>query len=293
MKKIILFTLIIALILAVSACGAKDGPSQQVLMANKTSETPAATLASTPKATLETTPEATPVQSATPAPTAKPVTTPIQTIQPPVQTSAPVTKTTPEPTPTSAPIKDPLVFIDAGHGGSDPGTSGFGLVEKDVTLDIAKRLNQSLINAQIKTYMVRTGDTFMDHKERIYMANDMKASLYISIHCDWYENSKYGGTQTFYTTAKELKLGELTELQYAKNIHNQIINAIKSNDRGIVDRPTLAAVKYATMPSILVETGFLSNPTEAANLGTAEYRQKIADAMSSGIQKSIEKANLK
>lgn len=294
MKRSVYIILFIVLILSISACG-KDNASSQVVMANIKTETPAVTPTPTPKPSPERTPEVTPVQSATPTPVVKPAQTPVQSVQSaaPIQTAPAVTNAVSQPTPTPTPNKNPLIFIDAGHGGNDPGTSGYGLVEKDVTLDIAKRLNQSLTNAGIKTYMVRTGDTYMDHRDRIYLANDMKASLYISIHCDWFDSSKYSGTQTFYTTAKELKLGELTELQYAKNVHNQIISTIKSNDRGIVDRPTLAAVKYATMPSILVETGFLSNPGEAANLGTGEYRQKIADAMSSGIQKSLEKANLK
>jgi len=199
------------------------------------------------------------------------------------------------PTPTSISTSRPetFVFIDAGHGGNDPGSSANGLVEKEVTLDIAIKLNQVLTNNKIKTYMVRTGDKFMDHRDRIYLANDMKASLYISIHCDWFDNSKYGGTQTYYTSAKDLRLGELTELQYAKYVHNELINTIKSNNRGITDRPTLAAVKYATMPSILIETGFLSNPTDYTNLATGEYRQKIAEAMASGIMQSLQKANLK
>jgi N-acetylmuramoyl-L-alanine amidase len=294
MKRTIYIILLLAVILSISAC-TKGSTSSQVIMANKTTETPAATSTPTPKPSPESTPDITPVQSVTPIPVVKPAQTPVQSapIVTPIQATLAVTMAPPQPTPTPTPTKDPLVFIDAGHGGNDPGTSGYGLVEKDVTLDIAKRLNQSLSNAEVKTYMVRTGDTFMDHRDRIYLANDMKASLYISIHCDWFENSKYSGTQTFYTTAKVLKLGELSELQYAKNIHNQIVSTIKSNDRGVVDRPTLAAVKYATMPSILVETGFLSNPGEAANLATGEYRQKIADAMSAGIQKSLEKANLK
>lgn len=294
MKRTIYIILLFAVILTISAC-AKGSTSSQVVMADKTIETPVATSTPTPKPSPEITPDKTPVQSATPTPVVKPSQTPVQSIQPTIQiqTTPSVTNAIPQPTPTPTPNKDPLVFIDAGHGGNDPGTNGYGLVEKNVTLDIAKRLNQSLTDAGIKTYMVRTGDTYMDHRDRIYLANDMKASLYISIHCDWFDNSKYSGTQTFYTTAKELKLGELSELQYAKNVHNQIISAIKSNDRGIMDRPTLAAVKYATMPSILVETGFLSNPGEAANLAKDEYRQKIADAMSAGIQKSLEKANLK
>lgn len=287
MKKVSVIILFFTVFFLFTACTSKKSSTQQVVMSNIDT----VTVSPSP------TPSSEPAETSTPAAaTKKPAaTSPSQPSQTPVKANIAETapKTAVPETPAPAVKADaPLVFIDAGHGGNDPGASGNGLIEKNVTLDIAKRLNEVLTKNTVKTYMVRTGDTFMDHRDRIYLANDMKASLYISIHCDWYENPKYGGTQTFYTTAKELKLGELTELQYAKLIHNEIINTIKSNNRGITDRPTLAAVKYATMPSILIETGFLSNPTEAANLGTPEYRQKIADAMASGIIQSLKKANL-
>lgn len=280
-----LFFLVFTTFLLFSGCGSKQLDNQQVVMSNIASDnlTPSPSAIPSPSPTL----------TGSPAPaTTQPVQTPTSTSSPtvtPEQIKPLSTKEVPVITP--APQNEPLVFIDAGHGGNDPGTSDNGLVEKEVTLDIAKRLDQVLTNNKIKTYMVRTGDKFIDHRDRIYLANDMKASLYISIHCDWFDNPKYGGTQTFYTTAKDLRLGGLTELQYAKFVHNELINTIKSNNRGISDRPTLAAVKYATMPSILIETGFLSNPGDATNLATGEYRQKIADSMASGISQSLKMAN--
>lgn len=286
-KKLSSILLLLTFFVILSSCGSKAS-SQQVVMSNIETNTPAPT-----EALKNTLTAATP----SPSPSGKastPNTTPVIT---PAKTTATVINITPSPLPSSTPASttksSPLVVVDAGHGGNDPGTSGNGLVEKEVTLDIAKRLNQLLTNNGVKTYMIRTGDTYMDHRDRIYLANDMKASLYISIHCDWFENPKYSGTQTFYTTVKELTLGNLTELQYAKYVHNELINSLKSNNRGTTDRPTLAAVKYATMPSILVETGFLSNPAEASNLSTGEYRQKIAEAMSSGIMQSLKKADIK
>jgi len=201
-----------------------------------------------------------------------------QTAQTPAPTQTPIqviVKNSPVPTqkPTSN-LYAGLVVIDAGHGGNDPGTAGNGLVEKEITLDIAKKLNEILISNNISTYMIRTEDVFLDHKKRIAIANEKSAALYISIHCDWFNNPKYGGTQTFYINKSDLKYGNLTELQYAKNVQNELIKTMKSNNRGISERGDLAVTKYAQMPSVLVELGFLSNPTDSANLATTDYRQK-------------------
>lgn len=293
MRKAVWYLIVLTTLLSFSSCSSKKGTSEQLVMANV-----APTTVATPESTV--TPQSTPTPTLTASPDKGNTPTPKETAVTPVPTviptaaPSPIVSPTPEPQATSTPAAEtvPLVVIDGGHGGKDPGTNGFGLVEKDVTLDIAKKLNDVLTKNGIKTYMVRTTDVFIDHRDRIYAANDMKASLYVSIHCDWFDNSKYGGTQTFYTTAKDLRLVDLTELQYAKAVHTELINSIKSNDRGITDRPTLAVLKYATMPSILIETGFLSNPTDAANLATSEYRQKIADGIASGISISLKKANL-
>lgn len=194
-------------------------------------------------------------------------------------------------TPSPAPeIKSKyLVAIDAGHGGEDPGTSGNGLVEKDIALDICQRLDALLKKAGVNTYMVRTGDTYMDHKDRIERANEKNATLFVSVHCDWFENSSYGGTQTLYYPSKDLKAGNLNEIQYAEIIQSELIKVMQTNNRGIMDRPNLAVLRRAQMPSVLVELGFLSNKNDVARLGSPEFRQKIAEGFTNGIMKALEK----
>lgn len=186
-----------------------------------------------------------------------------------------------------APAEKYLVAIDAGHGGVDPGTSGGGLDEKDIALDISLRLEKLLKDNGTDTYMTRTEDVFMDHKERILLANDKNASLFISIHCDWFNNPAYGGTQTLYYPSTDLKNGNLSEIQYAKIIQNELIQKTKVNDRGIIDRPNLAVLRHAKMPSVIVELGFLSNKTDVTNLGSTEYRQKVAEGLANGIIKAL------
>lgn len=182
-----------------------------------------------------------------------------------------------------------LVFIDPGHGGVDPGTSGNGLVEKDIVLDVCKRLDEILKKSGIGTYMTRTGDTYMDHKDRIALANEKKADIFLSVHCDWFNNPAYGGTQTFYYSSKDLKKGNLEEIPYAKLIQQEAVKAMGTNDRGVAERPDLSVLKRATMPSALIELGFLSNKNDSSLLGSPDFRQKVAEGLASGILKALEK----
>lgn len=182
-----------------------------------------------------------------------------------------------------------LVVIDAGHGGSDTGSKQYGLVEKDITLDIALRLYDILKKSGVDTYMIRNTDVFIDHKERILLANNMNASLFLSIHCDWYTNASLHGTQTLYYPSKSLAIGNLVEIDYASIIQQELANALETYDRGIDDRPDLAVLRHAKMPSVLVELAFLSNKSDAQLLATEDFRQKAAEALYHGIRKSLAK----
>lgn len=193
------------------------------------------------------------------------------------------------PTPTPAPGGKYLVFIDPGHGGNDPGTSGNGLVEKDISLDVSLRLEKLLKESGVQTSMTRTGDTYMDHKDRILLANSKGATLFVSVHCDWFENSSYGGTQTLYYPSRSLKAGNMDEIQYAELIQSELIKVMETNNRGIADRPNLAVLRHAQMPSVLVELGFLSNKNDAARLGNPDFRQKVAQGFTNGILKALKK----
>lgn len=291
MKKITTILCIVYLALALVSCGkdtSKQKDSNIVLTNNNVTSSPEPT--KTPSPTVLPSPTPSPVEAIvknTPKPSPSPT-----NIAPTPTTSIPTATPQVQVTPSATPnLYAGLVVIDAGHGGNDPGTSANGLVEKEVTLDIAKRLNELLVTNKISTYMIRTEDIFLDHKKRIAIANEKSASLYISIHCDWFNNPSYGGTQTFYINKSDLKYKNLTELQYAKNVQTELIKAMGSNNRGIAERGDLAVTKYAQMPSVLVELGFLSNPTDSANLATSTYRQKVAEGLAAAIKKSLETAN--
>jgi len=183
------------------------------------------------------------------------------------------------------------VVIDAGHGGKDPGTSGNGLVEKDITLDIALKLNEILQNEGVNTYMIRTDDTNMDRKDRIYKANKINAALYLSIHCDWYKSSSIKGMTIYRHPSEDIKYGNLSSKKYAENIHKELLKATDISDRGIKNNTEYAVLRHAKMPSVLVELGYLSNPYDASVLGSQESREAIARSLADGIINSLQDAD--
>ncbi|MDF2522586.1 MAG: hypothetical protein K0R31_227 [Clostridiales bacterium] len=182
---------------------------------------------------------------------------------------------------------DYVVVIDAGHGGNDSGSSDNGVIEKEVTLDIALKLNSILKSEGIRTHMIRTTDIFIDHRDRINTANEMNASLYISIHCNWFNDRTLLGTQTLYYPSASLAIGELKELKYASIIQTELIKTINTKNRGIDDRADLAVLRRANMPSVLVELAFMSNPADAQKLLLDDFRKKAAEGLAEGLKKSL------
>ncbi len=183
----------------------------------------------------------------------------------------------------------PLVVIDPGHGGVDPGTSGNGLVEKEVSLDLCKKIESSLKKSGINTYMIRDDDKTIDYRERIKIANTKNAALYLSIHCDNFKDTSTNGFEVFYSRATDLKKGNLLEKDYAKIMENSLINVPEIKSRGIYPNATYSVLVRAQMPSIIFEMGFLSNKNDADQLKSQSYKLRAAEALSQGIQKSLEK----
>ena len=185
--------------------------------------------------------------------------------------------------------KTALVAIDPGHGGEDPGASIDGLKEKDINLDISLRVNSILKLWKINTLMIRSTDVFIEPAERIYTANKMNASLYMSIHCNWFKDPSQSGTMTLFYPSKGLSAGKLDEITYARIIQNELSKAIKAKSMGIKENANLSVLKHAAMPSVIVELGFLSNRSDMELLSSEDFRQKAAEAIARGIRKSLGK----
>lgn len=170
------------------------------------------------------------------------------------------------------------VVIDPGHGGEDPGSEGVnGLYEKDFTLNLSLKVVERLKeNPELKVFMTRDEDAFLSAKERHRpkFANKLQADMYISIHGNTYRNSSVSGTETYYYQEESLDLANI--------IHKHLINATKFSDRG-VRKEEYFVLKDTTMPSVLLEIGYLTNPQEEQMMFREDFQETVADAIYEGI----------
>lgn len=180
-----------------------------------------------------------------------------------------------------------LVVIDAGHGGEDPGANNGKILEKDLNLDIALKLEALLKKNNVKTFMLRQDDTFVGLYDRPYISNALNATLFVSIHNNAIDSAKTSGTETlYYPEAK----GDpaFTGEKFAKMVQDALIDKLKSVNRKTVQRPGLVVLKYTKMPAILAEIGFLTNAAEVKNLTNPEFQQKAAEALNDSILKALD-----
>ena len=208
------------------------------------------------------------------------------------------------------------IVIDAGHGGKDPGAVGYrGTKEKDIALDVAKRLEKKLAkNMKVKIVMTRDEDIFLRLSERTKIANESNGSLFISIHTNAAEDRRASGFETFLigqnkneaavrVAARENAVLELEGLtgkkltdedlikatiaqsafaskseQFASLVQKEIKKRVQSKDRG-VKQAGFYVLMGASMPNVLVELGFISNPSEEKKLRSPQYRDQLATAI--------------
>jgi N-acetylmuramoyl-L-alanine amidase len=213
------------------------------------------------------------------------------------------------------------VVIDAGHGGNDPGAIGrTGLREKDINLDIAKRLSKLLRDSGLEVVLVRSTDQFISLQRRVDIANSCRGELFVSIHTNanrvrglngfevYYVSPKLNDTQRALASARSSRLnldrgwsaGEslalratLWDMLYSAS-RAESIRLARSICRTIDDELDIRVIgvkganffvlKGACTPAVLVEIGFVSNQEEERRLKNNFYRQQIAEAISSGIK---------
>lgn len=242
---------------------------------------------------------------------------------PPAGSAKPRPKSPTTPPPPSR-NREILIALDPGHGGEDPGAVGrSGTREKDVVLSIARRLKRMIDSTPgLKAYMTRDGDYFVPLHVRVQKARRVKADLFISIHADaWvkptargssvYALSQNGATSTMARMMAKreneadlvggVNLGThnaqiakvLLDLSTAAQINDSIrvggkvlqeIGKINRLHKRQVERAGFAVLKAPDIPSILVETAFISNPTEEKLLRSSRYQDQVARAMLAGIQ---------
>jgi len=220
------------------------------------------------------------------------------------------------------------IVVDPGHGGKDSGAIGNGLKEKDVTLKIAKYLSAELKSMGFHVIMTRTDDTFLSLKERTEIADNARADLFVSIHCNSVRNKSYvamHGTETYFLsvaktdwaraveatenssikfegadvaqTGLKYVLWDLAQSQFleesqqlAIDIQESIVDYCRTYNRG-VNQANFYVLRVNYMPAVLVETLFISNPDDAKKLKDDGFLKRLARGIARGIKKYVESRN--
>lgn len=177
------------------------------------------------------------------------------------------------------------IVIDPGHGGHDPGTIGINnCFEKDINLQISKKLSKKLKFKGHKVILTRNTDEYIDNNERANLANRKRAKIFISVHCNAMEdNSDTNGVQVLYYPNGEINIKDSDNQLLAQIILDNVLGNTGAVNKGIVERKDLIVLNQTKMPAIIVEAGFLSNLNEANLLATDEYQNKIVDGIVNGL----------
>lgn len=183
------------------------------------------------------------------------------------------------------------IAVDPGHGGRDPGATGpSGNQEKNNTLPVGLYLADLLRSAGANVMLTRSTDVspagseyteLLDLKARVNLANAAKADLFVSIHNDAFSNPAAGGTTTYYSSNTSQAAASKT---FGTAVQSELVKQLGLYNRGVKDAP-FYVVKYTTMPAILVELGFLSNPNEEILLSSPDFQKKAALGIYGGILK--------
>ncbi|NJO17358.1 MAG: AMIN domain-containing protein [Thioploca sp.] len=235
------------------------------------------------------------------------------------------TTTKPATTVTSQPKRDIIIAIDAGHGGIDPGAIGAkGTPEKEIVLAIAKELAILIMKEPgLRAVLIRNGDYFIKLRDRIELARQYQADLFISIHADAYLGNEVAQGSSVYMLSRQgvsseaarwlankenaadliggvslsdkdellasvlLDLSQASTLEASAHLGQKVLKAlgqVSKNHFSQVQRAGFMVLRAPDIPSILVETGFISNPREEQKLSRSEYRHQIANAIFEGVQ---------
>jgi len=168
------------------------------------------------------------------------------------------------------------VIIDPGHGGHDNGGQWGRVYEKHLALDTAARLENHLRQMGFNTVLTRRSDYFISLPQRVSIANRYKNAIFVSLHYNYTWKQTVSGIETFYNTSQSQGL--------ASSVHRSIMNRTRVGDRG-VKTARFYVIRNTSIPSILVEGGFVSCSNERNRLKSGWYREAIARGIAEGIQR--------
>lgn len=198
--------------------------------------------------------------------------------------------------------KGPLVVIDAGHGGKDPGALGrdeegeiiydeddeVAIKEKDINLAVALKTYRYLYNEGVNVMMTRDVDEFIELEDIAFIANDAEATLFVSIHSNSVDGvPTANGTEVLYYDTEEKTEYGITSKELAENILVYMVDVADMLDRGVRERPGLAVLKWTEMPAALVELGFLTNPEDTEKMIDPSWQEDAAWGIAQGIIRSL------
>lgn len=210
----------------------------------------------------------------------------------PTSTPTPTPTNTPTPTPTNTPTPTPIagrIVIDAGHGGSDDGAVSNGLKEKDIALDLALMLKERLEAKDFDVFLTRDSDDLtgpydlnnnnrINPTERVELLNSYSADLVISIHLNSYAtNPSVSGLEILYGDNSELSK------ELAETLLTPIIDSCGAKNRGVKYRPDVLILQETNIPIVIIETGFITNETDVANLQTFVYKHQMIQGIVEGV----------
>ena len=194
------------------------------------------------------------------------------------------------------PLLGKIIVIDPGHGGRDPGTIYGSIYEKDINLEISKVLEEVLSSRGAIVYMIREDDSDLssiydkkkkrgDLYRRILFIEDekKKTDLYLSIHINWYKNSSWSGAEVLYNSINpnNKALGEILMQHLKKDLSTK--RSLKTTN--------LYLYRNTTVPGVLIECGFLSNPNERYLLRQKFYQEKISNSITNAVIEYYEKTS--
>ena len=191
------------------------------------------------------------------------------------------------------PLQGKIITIDPGHGGRDSGTYYGDILEKDINLEISKQLEQELGKQGAIVYLTRKRDIDLssiydsakkrgDLYRRLLLIKENKSDLYLSIHINWYDNPTLKGGEVLYNPINK------ENEKLANAIMKEFKTSLYSNRN--IKQTDLYMYRNITTPGVLIECGYLSNPTERNNLQRKEYQQKISQAITKGVIKYMKKS---
>jgi N-acetylmuramoyl-L-alanine amidase len=178
------------------------------------------------------------------------------------------------------------IVLDPGHGGDDAGVCGHDLVEAEITLDLATRIEGRLGALGVTTYLTRSAETCPSETERARFANDVGAELVVSLHLDALANSRACGSATFFYGAT--LPGRITRSAIVEKLADLISREVTSRTDLVNGRTHPKAwelLRLTRMPAVRLEAGYVTSESDAARLATGEFRDALAEAVVAALQR--------